>query len=160
LGTSPLDGAWDGSGYTTSQWISSTASAYDAPAQYTYRLTFSLAGYIPSSASLLFRVMADDELLAAQLNGGTSLLSFGESGAFDTWHSSPVVTTGFLAGDNTLDFVVANNQHGNPNPTGLRVEIQRAEADLSEIPEPASMGLMGLGLVGLAAFGLRRRNRA
>ena len=68
------------------------------------------------------------------------------------------VTTGFLAGLNTLDFVVVNLT-GSANPTGLRVTGLAGTFDITAVPEAGSLGLFGIGLAGLS-FAMRRRKRA
>ena len=55
----------------------------------------------------------------------------------------------FKPGWNTLDFVVFNYDDV-ANPTGLLVEIADASA-VAPVPEPASMALLGIGIVGLVA---------
>ena len=91
-------------------------------------------------------------------NNGLDILingtSTGQTTAFDSFlrYTLFSVTTGFVAGVNSLDFVV-NNGTGSANPTGLRVEFTTAQA--TRIPEPGSLLLVGLGLV--AAGVLRGR---
>jgi hypothetical protein len=55
-----------------------------------------------------------------------------------------------------LDFIVYNPvvPIGWNNPSGMRVQIISATADDNAIPEPATIGLIGLGLV---AIGFIRR---
>ena len=153
----------------TSQWITPAppAPGNEIPGFYTYRMTFDLTGFQPGTATLTFRAAADDLLSNVLINNtstGVSFIGFGE------WHptlapGSYTISSNFVAGVNTLDFIV-ENMTGVPaignSPTGLRVEILSAEADEVEVvvPEPASLGLMGLGLIGLATFRIRRRKKA
>jgi hypothetical protein len=53
-----------------------------------------------------------------RLNGTSTGIT---AGGFSGW-SSFTITSGFVAGLNTLDFVVVNTG-SSPNPTGLRVEL-------------------------------------
>jgi len=62
--------------------------------------------------------------------------------------------SGFIAGINTLDFVVNNIGGEITNPTGLRVEFQSATAD--QVPVPAAIWLLGSGLLGLIGIARRR----
>lgn len=51
-------------------------------------------------------------------------------------------------GSNTLTFDVFNNSSGQPDVTGLNVEITSATGQAAT-PEPATLGLIGVGLVAL-----------
>ena len=66
------------------------------------------------------------------------------------------INSGFQAGLNTISFAVVNDPGASPNPTGLRVEIDSATAQLT--PEPASFGFMGLGLAAIGIVGRRLRS--
>lgn len=77
-----------------------------------------------------------------QTNGGFVVMT-----SFD-------VTSDFVHGTNTLDFVFANAGAG---PTGLRVDGITGVYFTNAIPEPTSLALASLGLLGL--LGWRRRKR-
>ncbi len=140
-----------------SSWIRPSATPInDVPGYYTFRTTFDLTGFDYTTAALALQTIADDEFISLKLNGAT-IAGYTYFGGFMTWHAAPVITTGFLQGTNTLDFEVRNANLGN-TPIGLRVEVLRAEAELApEVPEPASVGLMGLGLLGLGVLRMRRK---
>jgi hypothetical protein len=72
---------------------------------------------------------------------------------FTGW-SSFTLSGGFIAGVNTLDFIVYNVPQDSGNPTGLRVEMSGTADPNSQVPEPVSFVLLGTGLV---AFGMLRR---
>jgi PEP-CTERM motif len=115
---------------------------------YDYQTTFSLAGLDPTTASIGGNWSTDDPGLDILING----VSTGQTSLnYATW-SSFAINSGFVAGVNTLDFIVANTGGG---PTGLRVEMS---GDARAVPEPGSIALIGLG--GVMALGyLRRKGR-
>jgi hypothetical protein len=134
-GEFPADGVWV-HGSTVSQWITPNTTSGNGPAGiYDYRLTFSLADI--SGATLTGKFAADDSARIS-LNGldtGNVVNGFGAFTSFS-------ILSGFQVGLNTLDFIVTNGG----GPTGLRVEATNAK-----VPEPTTVALLGLGLLGFAA---------
>ncbi len=131
-----------------------SGAANHAAGSYTYRLSFDLTGLDPGTALISGGWAAD--------NSGTAILLNGVStGNFVNSYSSLkpfTLGSGFVAGINTLDFVVNNLPAGGANPTGLRVEFLSAMA--TPVPVPAAAWLFGSGLVGLFRFARRRARPA
>jgi len=132
-----------------SSWISPApsyaSSAFDnIPGAYTYSTTFDLTGLNPNSATLSFVVAADDALTDVILNGASQGISYVGLASFSGLFT---INTDFIGGINTIEFVTANGGSLN-SPTGLRVEFSDATADeLSGLPEPSSIALLGFGTI-------------
>jgi len=148
---------------TKAQWIApnpvqvgDTAPAGNAAGTYIYEVTFDL-GLAPTQETIIgtwavntigllylngvYVGSAAGAIGATNLAGPTSLTSF-----------TIPSTANFIAGINKLDFVVVNAVNG---PTGLYVgEISGNYTP--GIPEPSSMVLAGLGVVGMFVYRLRR----
>jgi hypothetical protein len=145
----------------TSGWIAPRASypagnfVQDAAGLWVFQVTFSLSSNaLPASATIAGQWMADNQGAQITLNG-TPLGKTTGANQFATWTDFTIgAGSPFVTGLNTLLFTVNNEAPQNAlNPVGLRVKFSEGAVQL--VPEPATFGLIGLGLLALAA--LRRR---
>ena len=110
-----------------SKWIAPFAdqdtiadpTAGNSEGDYTYRTTFNLTGLDLEKVVLLGGVAVDNELTDVLLNGVSLGITAPGFGGFTPF----TITGGFVAGANTLDFLVLNLPV-TTNPTGLRVDLQ------------------------------------
>lgn len=132
-----------------SSWIgpNNDSDADGVVGAFVYQTTFDLTGFDPSTASLAGQWSVDNEGTDILLNGAST---GNTAGGFESW-SAFSIGSGFIAGVNTLDFLVYNGG----GPTGLRVELSGTATDPSQVPEPTSLLLFGAGFAGLAV--VRRR---
>jgi hypothetical protein len=147
-------GPWQGDD-AASAWIGPADSGafYGPGGTYDYRLTFSLAGLDPSTASITGQWSVDDNARDILLNG----VSTGQTGCGFTCWGGFSLSSGFQPGANTIDFIVDNAG----GPTGLRVEMSgTAAASPGAAPEPSSWAMMLLGFGGLGAVTRARRRLA
>jgi len=142
---------------------------------YVYRMWFNLEalGLRPAGASISLRWSSDNQngtpdSFASHIQFCTGLTSGSDTSragcaavanSGNNGQGMPLVpvtiSQGFVNGWMALDFLVYNEVLAvGLNPSGLNVQILSATAEVS-MPEPSTMALAGLGLIGMAWF--RRR---
>ena len=144
----PTQNGWVANG-PDSKWVgpSSNPNGNFANGSYTYQTTFNLTGLDPTTVELIGQVAGDDTV--AIILNGTTVLAAGTASA-TTW-TPFTIRSGFLAGTNTLQFVVTNtgtgptgSPSGSSNPTGLQVQIYgTAQTDDGQV----QIGVFGTGTV-------------
>ena len=120
--------------------IANPASA-NVAGDYTYQTAFDLTGQDVSKVKVLLGIAADNTVTDVLLNG----VSLGITAAgFDSFKNF-TISTGLLAGANTLDFILHND---NTDPTGLRVDL-KGYLSLLQAAAPARLqiGLSGANVV-------------
>lgn len=143
-------GPWIGDN-TVSRWITPSLAAQGPNGNYTYRTTFDLTGLDPFTAAITGRWATDNPGLDIRINGvSTGLTNVTQYSAFTPFS----ITSGFVAGINTLDFIVQEQGV----VTGLRVQMT-GTANLAAVPEPATLAAFAALLVGGAGY-VRRRKAA
>ncbi len=126
-----------------SRWIgpNNDPDLNSPPGNYVYETTFDLTGLNPSTASISGAWSSDNDGVDIKINGvsiGTVATSFTQ---FSSGFAPFTITSGFVSGLNTLEFVIHNggsapgDNSGNANPSALRVEMSGTAA----VPEPTSL---------------------
>jgi hypothetical protein len=163
----PIGPFWMPNG-PSSQWLAPMANQNaptfgNSPGNYTYQTTFNLAGLNPATATLA-GAWAVDNIGRIMLNG-TQISQINAEPTFGIFHNFSVAAGSnlFNPGINTLDILVTNLLQPPPfraiNPTGVRLEISgTASRGVSPVPEPGTLALAGMGVVGLLGYGWRRRS--
>jgi hypothetical protein len=120
---------------------------------YTYQFLLDLTGFNPATANVA-GVFGTDNGGAMLLNGvSVATTAFNAFGAPTNFS----MTSGFIAGINTISIQTNNDPNAGGNPTAFRVQFSTATADLvgpSSVPEPSTLFLF---MGGLAAMGLFRK---
>jgi hypothetical protein len=131
------------------------STSYDG-GDFTFTTTFDLTGELANTASLSGG-MAADNAVTVFLNGHQgATAAYGPPYGFSQF-TSWSFNSGFVSGVNTLTFVVTNGNGGSDTngPMGLIVKID--SNSVSPVPEPASIALLGTGVMTLAGFARRSR---
>jgi hypothetical protein len=119
-------GPWLANG-PDSRWIAPQANqnqvadpfGVNAQGDYTYQTTFDLTGYDLGKVSVVGTLAVDNTVTDVLINGASTGIT---SPGF-TSYTPITITTGLVAGNNTLDFLV-NNAGEAPSPAGLRVNLR------------------------------------
>jgi len=134
----------------TSKWIAPHGNENRSEglgSGYDYRTTFDLTGFNPATAQIQGTFYADDALNGLEING---LLTSISGGTYATG-TGFTISSGFLPGINTLDFLVVNNYAPASDPSGFRVEMTA----MASTPEPTGL-VVAIGLCGMGLIGRRR----
>lgn len=149
---------------STSSWLIPSATqsdVYDTGATsgvFKWTLSFDLTGYDAKTASFTGRWAADNN--GTVLLNGHVISTLTNAAGFLDWTSFSA-SSGFVAGKNTLEFIVNNTATEGGNYTGLRAEFLSSNVSLaSAVPEPHSYALMLAGLGALGFVARRRRGKA
>jgi hypothetical protein len=162
LNSGPFAAGWIGDSLA-SAWISPRATesgSSDASGNYTYQESFYLDPAFFTTAVIAGQWAADNTgdifINGTQvILGQDGSIPLGTTGAFNHFTSFTLnfANAGFVAGMNTIQFVVNNNTKGTPNTTGLDVDFTSTFV----VPEPGTFALMGLGLSTFSYFAIKRR---
>jgi hypothetical protein len=122
----------------SSVWIGPVSQGTTSvpPGRYSFRTTFDLTGFNPATALVNLQVAVDNELTNVTFNGAVTSLRYSNFNAFS---SGFPLTNGFVAGTNTLDFIMSNIT-GSPSPGGLRVKASGTATRFVPTNMPVALG--------------------
>jgi hypothetical protein len=138
-----------------SNWISpsqvpSSGHITSAPGYYAFTATFTVNATGADLAAYLVhgRFAVDNAIVYVMVNNNYTGITLGGEYNYQQWTTLDInnLAGWFQTGNNTLTFLVQNLAGESGNPVGLRVEI----------PEPGTLALVGLALVG---FGVARKRK-
>ena len=141
-----------------SQWIWENSTGWPNKVTRTFRTTFDLTGFDPTTAVINGLWGVDnfgEDILINGISTGHSLLVYGYAN-FENLYPF-VIDSGFQSGINTLDFVVRDREL----IAALRTQLS-GTADptvvlgVTTVPEPSSLLLLSMGLAAVALRRLRR----
>ena len=133
---------------STSKWVWQRSDGQPTNVTRTFRLTFDLTGLDHTTAAISGTWAADNFGDNILINGTAT----GNTAAGFTAYTNFSINSGFIAGINTLDFIVRDVGV----ISGFRVGSISGTADAA-VPEPITVSLLGAGLLGLGAIRRRRR---
>lgn len=150
-------------GYSTADWVGPNANQSDEGSGVSgvtvYTVDFNLTNFNPATATLVMSLVADD-YVSVMLNTTPVFIPTTSEKMDGMWSSVtavPTITSGFIPGINVLTFTVPNdNTDGTTSccgPTGLMAAVDVFAT--STVPEPGTLGMTGMCLLGLATL-LRR----
>jgi len=166
-GLVPLGGTPSGSGTADAGWIAPQANQGISPSgtiingstccdgTTTFTVTLPSISALGSPVQLEVEYAADDNL---EIELDSTVIVTAGSGGYGSVTTFPLttVTSDLHTGVNTLTFIVDNSAGG---PTGLLASFELTNVTLGpSTPEPATVGLVGIALLGLGAWRVRRKS--
>ena len=135
------------------QWIAPSPNNSEPNGPYTYQTTFSLTGFIPSTAIITGNLSSDDTILNVLLNGNSLGISTPVQGYGSVYPF--MIDQYFQPGINTLTFESAN-----VDGVTTGIIVQMTGTAQAVVPEPCSAALLGIGSAGLLVLHrFRKRSR-